>query len=183
VLSGDQRLFFARNYGLGDLRGVLWCPSLSRYVFRVYGPHGETRGWTARDLTGDLTPKCISYPNLKHATFISWYRTAAQEADNVVVVEDQLSAMKVREAGYSSVALLGVALNADRAWEIAEHSTKVMLALDRGTMPLMTKYAAEFGGLWGAVEIWSLDKDLKYVSNERIKKAVEGGKIDFISYI
>ncbi len=84
--------------------------------------------------------------------------------------------------GISCCSLLGTNLDFERAYEIAERCENfVILALDRGTLPKSIEYRNRYEALWGSVEIWQLDKDLKEVTRKRINEALYDGKSDFIS--
>jgi hypothetical protein len=180
-LSNEQKEFFKQEFDLVDRTGVKYCPEMDRYAISVLGPLGEMRGWVLRAFD-NREPKTLSFPH-RDEPFMSWTWKLGSESQDVVVVEDQMSAFKVREAGFRALALLGTHINYDRAYEIASQGRVIHLALDKGTMPRMLVYRDKYGPVWDTVKIWQLDKDLKYVSRKRIKEAVLEGKYDFISSI
>jgi hypothetical protein len=180
TLSPDMVVWWRAKFGINPGNDVYWCPSLARDAIRVYGPEGQHRGWVLRDWTGQSEPKTIAYPE-RDEPFVGWYPTdSTHPGGTVVVVEDLISARKVCDAGFTSVALNGTTLNWEIAFEIREMHSGIELALDKGTMPQMIGYKNKFGTLFDEITIWSLDKDLKYVSRERIRKAVVDRKINFL---
>jgi hypothetical protein len=179
-LSPDQIVWWRHKFGINPDNDVYWCPSLDRDAIRVYGPEGQHRGWVLRDWTKMGQPKTIGYPE-RDEPFIGWYPTGSTHPGGpVVVVEDLISARKVCDAGFTAVALNGTTMNWEIAFEIRETHPFIELALDKGTMNLMIGYKDRFSTLFDGIRIWSLDKDLKYVSRERIRKAMVDGQINFL---
>jgi hypothetical protein len=182
-VTDDQVLWFESQFGFRPSIDVLWCPSLERYAWRVFGPQGQNRGWVLRSYCDTPGPKSLAYPH-RDEPFISWSfpEGGGPKFGGTVIVEDLASARKVSDAGITAVALLGTHIDYERAYEIRKYSDgPIHLALDRGTMGLMVKYRAKFASVWGHCTIWQLDKDLKFVSRTRIREAIENGFTDFIS--
>jgi hypothetical protein len=86
------------------------------------------------------------------------------ERKHVVLVEDQLSAMKVAQLDVIAygVALMGTDLNVERVREIAMLRPDVVyLAFDADATSLAFKHAREFGLAFPKVRVVILEKDLK----------------------
>lgn len=184
-LDSEQTEWWRKRFGINPDQGVYWCPSLTRDALRVYGPDGQHRGWVLRDWTGSSEPKVIGYPE-RDEPFIGWFPVQMFYGEKhpngpCVVVEDLISARKVCDAGYTSVALNGTDISWEAAFEIQERHSNIELALDRGTMSKMIGYKDQFSTLFDNIRIWTLDEDLKYVSRDRIRRAFTHGEINFMA--
>jgi len=179
-LNAIQTQWYRDKFGLSPDDGVAWCDSLGMYAYKVFGPEGQLRGWQLRDFRPGCQVKASNYLH-RDEPFISWYYPDKPIIGGVIVVEDIPSARKVASCGIAACALLGTNLDFERAYEIAEQCENfVILALDRGTLPKCIEYRQRYETLWGSVEIWQLDEDLKYVTRKRINEALYDGKSDFI---
>lgn len=186
-LTEAQIKWYRAKFDINPGVEVYWCPTMERFAHRVYGPLGQHRGWLLRDYVSDLHPKALAYPEKEDENWIGWFNPSEINQDDsftpVVVVEDLVSARKVADAGYRSVSILGTHnFDFDVIYEIRAETDSIVLALDRGTLPLMLKYRSKYELLFDDIIIWQLDQDLKYVSRKRIREAMEDGKPDFVSY-
>lgn len=180
-LDEPQIEWFRTQFGISPDNRTFWVPSMDVYAYKVVGPDEQHRGWQLRNYLPGALIKNDNYVH-RDEPFISWYRPKEVLLGGVVVVEDIPSARKVAACGVASVALLGTSVDYERAYEIAEQCEGfVILALDRGMMQTMVGYRQRYEALWGSVEIWQLQEDLKYVARNRIKEAIFNGKSDFIS--
>lgn len=178
-LSEEQVDFFSDEFGIDHAAtNISWVPNRDAFAFKIKAPNGATIGYHLRRYDGGQ-PKATSYPANKALPFIAAY--PASPDYGVVVVEDCLSALKVMATGVYSFALLGTFLDHERAYAIREVSPHLILALDRGTLPLALSYRDKFGDLFDKVTVWTLDKDLKYVTLKRIGLALTLGKTDFLT--
>lgn len=179
ALVEDQTDYFSDEYGVDQIADeILWCPEREAFAFPIKASSGGTIGHQLRWYDG-RKPKSESYPGARNVPFIAHYPNNAQHG--VVVVEDPLSALKVRSAGVYAVALLGTNMDFERAYEIRVLSGSLVMALDKGTLPLALSYRDKFSSVFDKITIWSLDKDLKYVTRERIIRAIIKGDTDFIT--
>lgn len=179
ALDVEQITWWRGRFGINPGADVYWCPSMMRDALRVYGPEGQHRGWVLRDWTGTSEPKTIGYPE-RDEPFVGWF-ISEHSADVCVVVEDLISARKVWDAGYTSVALNGTDMSWETAFEIQEKCPSIELALDRGTMIKMIAYKNQFSTLFDHIRIWTLNQDLKYVPRDRIRRAFTHGEINFVT--
>lgn len=178
-LIEEQIDYFSDEYGVDEhVNTIFWCPEREAFAFVIRNAVGSTIGHQLRWYDG-RKPKSESYPVSKTGPFLAYY--GASENERVVVVEDPLSALKVKSTGVRSCALLGTHIDYERAYEIRATSEHLILALDRGTLNLALSYRDKFGDLFTSVTVWSLDKDLKYATRERITRALTKGDTDFIT--
>ena len=105
----------------------------------VLSPYGEDRGGVLRYLDG-TKPKTVSYLTTSQPA-LAWYvRDALPKLGPVVIVEDQISAMRCRQLGYNAVALMGTNINDEKAREI-RRDRPVLLALDKDAFSKAVGYA------------------------------------------
>lgn len=179
ALNEEQTDYFSDEYGVDNVtRNILWAPEREAFAFKIRDTRGEEIGNVLRWFDG-RSPKSLSYPESRTKPFMASYPSS--HAKGVVVVEDPLSALKVQSVGAYSVALLGTHFDYERAYEIRGVSEHLILALDKGTLNLALSYRDKFGSLFSSVTVWCLDKDLKYVTRERISRALTKGDTDFIT--
>lgn len=180
ALTEDQTDYFSDEYGVDSVRNNLYyVPTQDAFAFKIKASSGGGIGWQLRWFDG-RKPKCKSYPEVRTMPFMGWWGHTSQKG--LVVVEDPLSAMKVASVGGThSVALLGTHMSHEHAYCIREHSAHLILALDKGTLDLALSYRDKFADLFEKITIWTLDKDLKYVTRERISAAIAKNATDFIT--
>lgn len=89
-----------------DIYGMGWDGNSRRIVVPVLHNERETGLFTAR-ATDDRKPKYIMP---KGSIGASWYRLERDRGKNVVIVEDVLSAIRVYEAGFNVLAVLGTTI-------------------------------------------------------------------------
>lgn len=93
---------------------------------------------------------------------LAWYPNP--RADSIIVVEDQLSA--VRASQYmTAVALLGTHMNEPMVLEIRERHQPVYLALDADAVAKAVKYVVKYRSLL-PMQLLTLDKDIKDMTHE-----------------
>lgn len=147
----------AARYGVKQVvgRDAIYMP--------VYGPQGHERGGMVRYFDGSL-PKTVSY-KATDQPWQAWYR--AENMPACVIVEDQLSALRCWQAGYTAIALLGVNLNGEKAGEIqriAGITVACKLALDADAFSKAVGYAKKYSWL----QVVRLGKDLKDCNDDEI---------------
>src|ERR1700745_968654 len=108
--------FFQERYGIVTPQGRIGRGDYNRYALMINDPQGSRRGvvlrspWAgspldgARGLTGK---KALTYMD-RVSPVQACYIGHGRPSNMLVIVEDQLSAIKLAECGLSSVALLGV---------------------------------------------------------------------------
>lgn len=172
----NLRNIFSTRYQLTEetiercVRHAFEEPRLSVYL-PVYPAYGKARGGVLRRLEYGKY-KTENFVEDRTSPFIAWYGHVGYEA--VVVVEDQLSAMRVMQLGRTGVALLGSSLSNDKWDEIKEHSERykcptIYLALDRDAFPKALDMARRFCPTTHVpVKVLLLDRDFKDCTDDEI---------------
>jgi hypothetical protein len=183
-LTEEDVIFFDARYELPNADKWISRNS-SRYVLPIYDTHGVPRGYVARQ---GYRPKRdgVFYPSplygrssgQKAYTFMhargpvqSFYRCSHWYKDGaaLVLVEDQLSAIKAAHAGFNSCALLGMPVaaigsysGADRIREIASLRPKeVVVAMDEDATDKAFQFARNWGMAFNKCRVALLDSDIK----------------------
>lgn len=98
---------------------------------------------------------------------MAWYRNHG--SDKLIIVEDQLSAIRAADF-MNAVALLGVNINDDRAYEIKKGGFKeVFIALDNDAFGLTLSYSVKFRSYLNLVPL-KLHKDIKDMNDDELVK-------------
>lgn len=148
ILEGDSPGIYLRHrYGVErdtlTRFGVKHVHGKKAVYMPVYDMVGFERGGTIRYFDGS-EPKAVAY---KHTDkpWQAWYVHDHHSAP-LVIVEDQLSAMRAWQIGYNAVALLGTNLNTRCMDEIAEwaRGRKILLALDNDAFRKAINYAKRY---------------------------------------
>ena len=174
-LSGAPARWLNHRYGVWPETSKHWqikvVTGRKALYMPVYSPHGGERGGMLRYFDGS-TPKAISY---KHTddSFQAWY--IATETNHVVVIEDQLSAMRCWQLGYTSVALLGTNLNYAKAEEIkfCAMGDQVLLALDKDAFAQACGYVKRYASLMPMRAVL-LERDIKDIDDDEIMERLNG---------
>lgn len=183
ALNDDQNAIIDNLFGLPD--GVVdgYSEQDDRFILGVMGPQMQHRGHIAYSFSG-AKPKSINYVAKTDEPFNHWARARTLKPGALVVVEDWFSAEKVREAGATGIALIGTTLNQAMVTDIShvarDWQIPTYLALDRDAFGKALAYKAKYAEQFKlGLQVWALDKDLKYESVERIKDAIESRRFNF----
>lgn len=138
----------------------------------VYNPSMVEGGWEYRILP--------PYPNYarksKHYRPNSgglWYNEYWVPNKPVVIVEDNWSAMKVQQAGYTGIALLGTHMSPEVAMHIATNRVgPVILCLDKDATEKAAGYVKKYGFLFGNLRFQPIDQDLKWKPEKEIRELI-----------
>lgn len=191
ALTADDLVFFLQRYELpaeAAQRNIAIDGVSKRYVLPIYGPTNAIRGHVLR-MPWDGAPRLpvwcgYSFPKAdtyKHALeplqshyFSDEYAPAydLEGTAALVLVEDQLSAIKLAAYGYDSVALLGVPYfkgssdsyaGVDRVREIARRAKDgpVIVALDSDMTETALLFAKRWRPMFNSIRVAILDRDLK----------------------
>lgn len=88
---------------------IMYCPTTHRVILPVCWGKGRTVGYQARALHPKQKPKYIT-ETAPYA--FSWYRSEDNDISQVVLVEDIVSAIRINQAGYDVIAMLGTNFHA-----------------------------------------------------------------------
>jgi hypothetical protein len=180
ALDDSDFVYFADRFGLlsQTCDHNIYVSGCDEYVLPIWTPERTERGtvvrqpvWKSKEgrtavcpRKGRDKPKSKSHPHTA-GPVQSWYfpELAADHYDHfeVVIVEDQLSAMKVAQAGVKCVALLGTDLNLERVREIGQVGGDIILALDEDATANSFKHAQNWGLAFTSCRVALLEQDLK----------------------
>lgn len=184
-LSDIDRQFFFDVYGLtaAMIRGrIMVDPGTDRYVLPIYSPTGRIRGHVLRQPwsksprsppTWYGSAKADTYMNVAEPVQSFYTRLVTWDGnpDPLVMVEDQLSAIKLAAYGFSSVAVLGTPYTkdplgyqqADRVAELAREaaSREFIVALDADATADALLFAKKWGAAFKKIRVAILEQDLK----------------------
>lgn len=175
-------IFFLNKYEIPtyiSCERIRLAPASQRYALPIYGPGWKQRGYVLRK-PWDGAPRQAYEPFFelpKADTFMelhepqqSFYRHYSAQPRPLIVVEDQLSALKAYAHGYDAVALLGTPYvkgtgfqYADRVAEIAREAgeAEVIVALDADATVESLHFVKKWGGAFKKIRAAILDRDLK----------------------
>lgn len=180
---------FAVQYGLsGDecyFQGWRWATHSERVYMPVWNDCRHVRGYGLRSIEEKANPKFVLNRINYDEPLIHWADSYSMRGstyefcdDLVVIVEDHISAAKAAPV-VQTVALCGHFLDYDRIIDIAAQFDHAVLALDNDCFGKSIVYLNKFKDLFKSMKVWKLEQDLKYVSRERILRAIKNGKTDF----
>ncbi len=170
--------YFYERFGLEGIGDCIAVSVDDRYIFPVQNYLGHISGYVLREPvwsgiecprkgTG-RGPKAVLYMH-SDAPTQSWYRSK-YAGPKIVLVEDQLSAMKVaQQTETTAVALLGTQLDARKVREISQYRPdEVIIALDEDATDQAFKLARKWGLAFSKVRVAILEQDLKDTDNDDI---------------
>lgn len=171
--SSEQHALIQARFGLEPGTVSKYSDIDDRFILEVRSSDQYTRGYVAYSLSG-ATPKSLTYNEAPNYPFMH----VTGRGGLVVVVEDWFSAEKVASAGAAGAtgaAIMGTNLTEDMVDELVSLDSPVVLALDKDAWTKSIKYQQKYKERFKhGLTVWRLDKDLKYVSVERIIEAVNG---------
>jgi hypothetical protein len=181
-MSDEVFWWFIENFAVqpSTLEKLEWrsAPDCDRLYIPYVGPRGQFRGAILREWQYKLTPRNLVYKEILDEPFIGWMPETGSGPP--VLVEDAISACKVYQAGLNAITLCGTHLSLHMVREILTKHKEAIIALDKDATAKAIKYAGTYRPLL-CLKIWKLEKDLKYVEEERIREAYYGKKADFSS--
>lgn len=183
-LSADDRRFFLDHYEIPQdvaVRNIRVSPETGRYALPIWGPANAERGivlrtpWVGapRVAEGFRLPKADTYKANAEPLQSHYFVDPRDGYPQLVLVEDQLSAIKLSAYGVDSVALLGVPdvryngySGTDRVMEIARRAKgrEVLVALDADATELAFLFARKWGHAFQSIRVVMLTRDLKDTS-------------------
>lgn len=137
-LCEEEYEFFRDKFELTkeqiDWAGWKSGPEDGRILMPVRNSNGYDIGLTARSYDPNANKKSIAYPDGTDDVWMAYY--LANQGDTVVLVEDQVSALKLSQF-VPAIALLGTNFNDDKAVDVASSFSNVLAwpdadALDKG---------------------------------------------------
>lgn len=153
----------------------------NRYILPILSPRGLIRGYILRapwkhsplwTEVGDISPKSLTRMHSQELVQSIYYPTLGMlRDDKAVLVEDQLSALKVAEEGFLTIAAMGMpgsdnlSSNAgvDKVREIAGviGRRELLVALDKDATAFAFRWARKWSLAFPKLRVVMLDQDLK----------------------
>lgn len=113
-----------------------------------------------RDTCYNGMPKAMTYLHDPDTTKMAWYHSS--DPNIVVIVEDQVSAMRIACTGFPAVALLGTSMNLDHVRDLQRYGAKtVIFALDRDAKRKGIEMFARYGSIFRHAKVADLVQDPK----------------------
>lgn len=187
-LTKQDAEYFFTEYSLP----ILWSSAFikqnaTRYLLPILSPLGQTRGYVARQgwagspLEGKSGgQKAYTYMHAAGPVQSFYGGTYSPPGSPLVLVEDQLSAIKTALAGFRSCALLGMPVAAtgsysgsDRIREIASlRPSEVIVAMDADATDKAFLFARNWGLAFNKCRVAILERDLKDEPLDDIREAL-----------
>jgi hypothetical protein len=151
-----------RMWGVKQVKDRQWL------YLPVWNLRQRVRGAVIRRFDG-TTPKALSYKHLDEP-WLAWYPTP--NLTPLIIVEDQLSAMRCVQMGLNAVALMGTTIGNTKWAEISTGCAgcDIILALDRDKFDKARQYARKY-----PLRLALLDDDLKDCTDGKIKERLGTG--------
>lgn len=179
--------FFEQRFHLSGRtvdRGVM-TTERGEYAFPIFGADYKRRGYVIRQpvwkgfpqppMEGRPgCPKALTYLEVDAEPISFYLDTGLQhvESSPLIIVEDQVSAMRCMSDGLRAVALLGTHLNMHRVREIASVSKDVIIALDEDATATAFGMAQTWGLAFNSCRIAILDQDIKDMPRNEVLGAL-----------
>lgn len=149
--------------------GIRFDPETQRLALPVYSPSGVLRGRVMRTMPGDTRqPKTLLWM-YEDTTPLAWNR-GSSHSDQVVVVEDIVSAMRLQLHGQRAVALMGTHLTEAAKEELDNEATDVVWALDWDASNKASRWCMETRMYFHHSAVLLIDKDFKDMTDEEVVK-------------
>lgn len=172
-LSPDKIKVLGRKYGLSpeQIEFAGWVEATEEggeipLAMPILSPTGDVRGVSVRSYDSKGRKRVRIYKMLDEP-LLCWYR---QSSSSVVVVEDQISAL--RASGYcTAVAVLGTNIDYEKIAEIGQvvpKTGKVYIALDKDASAKAFEYLRLYRAVIPNISILLLPEDIKDMTHEEI---------------
>lgn len=179
-LDANDLLFFQNKYQLEHetaTRFISVDPDSNRYILPFYSPTWAARGHILR-LPWGGAPRTPVADYMKADTFkispadplLAWYRGGyrSNREKEAVLVEDQLSAIKLLQHDIVAIACLGKPVSTKyssdgngRVQELARHAPNLIVALDADATADAFMFVRQWGPAFRSIRVAILTRDLK----------------------
>jgi hypothetical protein len=178
--NDDDVKYFVDRFGLyefdQDINGLSYWVKVAedgRYYLPIYDYQEAKVGEVLRrpiwdgmpqpprpDKCYDGMPKAMTYLHNPETTRMAWYHSS--HPYTVVLVEDQVSAMRIACTGWPAAALLGTSMNLDHVRDLQRYGAKhVIFALDRDAKRKGIELCARYGSIFNHANVADLMHDPK----------------------
>lgn len=164
----QETLEFANLRWTGDGDG----PYARRVGFPIFDPKGEERGVSYRTYMEGVQPKAIVELRSPDDIKACWYKMF-RKSDTLVLVEDQMSALKLSPYTHT-LALLGVDISEALVEEIVEHGYKdVFISLDPDAVGQAIKLQLRLRNKIKGLLVAAIPRDVKDFSPKEMEQYVQ----------
>lgn len=186
--------YFKRRFGLDKIYvpGRIGVNANNQYVMPIMNRFGLRTGYVVRQKPWDgpiaaprqprnpysgMARKVRVWPDTPETVMLSIYRrSSAVLSGTIVLTEDQISAMKAAQEGFTGVALLGVGLNFDKVRELQRlHPKRVLVALDPDASHLSFQMVNKWSAAFPYMRAVLLDQDLKDMKPDDVLEVLGRG--------
>ena len=178
ALPDKAREYVQTKYGISDIhRYAKWSEAYG-LIFPVLDKFGSTIGYTSKNLYGKM-PKAHTWRLAPDVPLLYQPRASWDDllTDNLILVEGCLDAIKVTQAGYRAIALIGSNLSVDQAKSLkAQGYTKIGLMLDADTWHHAKpgKLRDQFGLYFDKFTLIPTDADPKDTHMKELRRNIDG---------
>lgn len=189
MLAFEDNDYFKDRFLIGDYVSdkYIRVTGEDEYLFPIYGPYHGLRGYVRRQPVWKGTPAPVRTgrpEKPKALTFlqedkepIAFYLDLPYEARQgpdmpLIIVEDQVSAMRCLEDGLRAVALLGTHLNMARVRDITRVSRNVIIALDEDATGTAFDMARTWSMAFTSCRVAILEQDIKDMGDGEVMGAL-----------
>lgn len=176
MVKADIKLL-ASKYGVSvedfELAGIGWTGEGDgtygrRVSYPIFGPNSGKRGESYRSYEGKQ-PKSLIRLASPDSIAQAWYKWK-RSSDAVIIVEDQVSAIKLAPY-YHSVALLGTNLSSEKVREIKEGNYKaVYLVLDGDAIVQAIDLQQAYREVLPNLRVLHISKDIKNMNEKELRE-------------
>ena len=159
ALRDQDKQYLLDNYQINHTSGMAYAQKEDQLVFKLQTATRDVWGYQTKYQW--KRPKGVPKAKLyreKNVPTVHFEHPLGRHT--VVLVEDYLSARKLSNI-LPTVALLGTHLSEEAALEIRKYYTRIVLALDLDAVEKATKLREQWKGLFEAIDIVILQKDVK----------------------
>ena len=150
--------------------GVRWAEEIESLVFPCYTIDGEFIGYATKSLANPVTSlKSNLFWNTVPPRYFKVMEGLLRGNDIVYLVEDCLSALKLWQAGVSSIALLCTKLDDSTALVISKAYRKVVFCLDNDATVKAVELSRKYNLLFDKVSILVPPADPKDMALEELE--------------
>lgn len=176
---GDVKIkYLEERYGLTKelLDGARFIETNNGLGMPVYGPTGACRGLVTRSRGYSGGKKIVRFFQEVDEPWMCWYRKAKDKSKTLVILEDQLSALRLSSV-FQTIALLGTGLQEEKVDEIRARImegeiSQIIVSLDKDATAKAIGYLQEYKHLLRNYSSLFLSKDVKDMSSEEFQRYI-----------
>lgn len=180
ALLPKQQLYFADKFGISmfyTAKNWRWCEEMQRVICPIHNIHGGVIGHNARfypdlaarELEPD-EPKAITYwDDVDHYKADFYITTSTKQ---IILVEDQPSALRLKCSGYNACALIGTHLHDDVVKALLDANIRdILLILDADAVAKAFSVRKQWALFFDTFRVIPLDgPDIKDMTNAQYSR-------------